>query len=71
MRAGLSARPLIVTTPARSPVLPDIPTAAEAGIPAFVVTNWFGFAVSKATPPDAIKTLHDDVARASGIKIDP
>ena len=65
---GGKVRPLIVTTPTRSPVLPDIPTAAEAGIPTFVVTNWFGFAVPKGTPGDAIRVLHDDVMRAVAAK---
>ena len=65
---GGKVRPLIVTTPTRSPVLPDIPTAAEAGLPAFVVTNWFGFAVPKGTPAEAIKTLHDDVMHAVAAK---
>ena len=57
-------RPLLVTTAARSPALPDVPTVAQAGIADFVVTNWFGFAVPKGTSKEAIDTLHDDVLRA-------
>lgn len=61
---GGKVRPLVVTTASRSPALPEIPTTVEVGIPAFVATNWFGFAVPKGTPQQAISTLHADVLRA-------
>jgi tripartite-type tricarboxylate transporter receptor subunit TctC len=35
-------RAIAVTTPARLPELPDVPTTAEAGLPDFVVTSWVG-----------------------------
>jgi tripartite-type tricarboxylate transporter receptor subunit TctC len=37
-----SVRAIAVTTAARLPVLPDVPTTAEAGLPDFVVTSWVG-----------------------------
>ena len=61
---GGKVRALVVTTAARSPILPEVPTVAEAGIPEFVVTNWFGFAVPKGTPKEFIETFHADVIRA-------
>ena len=61
---GGKVRPLLVTTSARSPTLPEVPTAVEVGMTDFVVTNWFGFAVPKGTPKDVINTLHDEVMRA-------
>ena len=61
---GGKVRPLLVTTSARSPTLPEVPTAVEVGMTDFVVTNWFGFAVPKGTPKDLINTLHDEVMRA-------
>jgi len=57
-------RPLLVTTATRSAALPDVPTVIELGLPNFVVTNWFGFAVPKGTPQDMIDKLHTDVMRA-------
>jgi tripartite-type tricarboxylate transporter receptor subunit TctC len=61
---GGKARPLAVTTAQRSAAFPTVPTAVEAGVGAYVVTNWFGFAVPKGTPKEAINTLRDDVVRA-------
>ena len=57
-------RPLLVTTPKRSPVLPDVPAVTEVGLANFVVTNWFGFAVPKGTPKAMMDSLHQDVMRA-------
>ena len=36
----------------RSPQLPDVPTAAEAGMPSLNMTNWYGVLVPSATPPE-------------------
>jgi len=60
---GGKALPLAVSTAARSPAFPDVPTASEAGV-RYVVTNWFGFAVPKGTPKAAMDALRDDVVRA-------
>jgi tripartite-type tricarboxylate transporter receptor subunit TctC len=61
---GGKARALAVSTAQRSPALAGVPTATEAGVP-YVVTNWFGFAVPKGTPAAFMKTLRDDVVRAT------
>jgi tripartite-type tricarboxylate transporter receptor subunit TctC len=61
---GGKARALAVSTAQRSPALPAVPTATEGGV-SYVVTNWFGFAVPKGTPAAFIRTLRDDVARAT------
>ncbi len=57
-------RPLLVTTATRSPALPEVPTVIEVGLPNFVVTNWFGFAVPAGTSQQSIEQLHTDVMRA-------
>ena len=57
-------RALAVTTAQRSAALPNVPTAVEAGVPQYVTTNWFGWAVPKGTPAAFIATLHEDVLRA-------
>jgi tripartite-type tricarboxylate transporter receptor subunit TctC len=50
-------RPLAVTLPARSANLPDVPTAAEAGLPDFVVTSMFGLLAPAKTPPAIVAKL--------------
>lgn len=62
IRAGKAA-PLAVSSAARSPVLPDVPTATESGVD-YVVFNWFGWAAPKGTPRPAIDALRDEVVRA-------
>lgn len=44
-------RALAVTTTARLPVLPDIPTIAESGFPGYQATTWFGVAAPRGLPP--------------------
>jgi tripartite-type tricarboxylate transporter receptor subunit TctC len=61
---GNKAKALAVSTAQRSPALPGVPTSTEAGV-GYVVTNWFGFAVPKGTPAAFIRTLRDDVVRAT------
>src|SRR5580700_10389435 len=46
----------------RSPILPDLPTVAEAGVPGYVATNWWGIVAPAGTPQPIIDKLHDTVA---------
>jgi len=46
----------------RSPVLPDVPTVAEAGVPGYEATNWWGFLAPAGTPPAIVERLHQEVA---------
>ncbi len=46
----------------RSPVLPNVPTVAESGVPGYDFTNWFGFVAPAQTPKDIIAKLHQDIA---------
>lgn len=59
-------RPIAVTSAARVPTLPDIPTLKEAGYPDYEVTAWFGLFAPAGTPPGAIARLHDATAQALG-----
>jgi tripartite-type tricarboxylate transporter receptor subunit TctC len=43
---------------ARSPILPDIPTIAEAGVPGFEFSQWVGFMAPKDTPAPIVDTLN-------------
>lgn len=51
------ARPLVVTGPARSDAMPDVPTMAEAGVPGVEVENWYALLAPAATPRDRIARL--------------
>ena len=46
-----------VTGDRRSPMLPDVPTTAEAGLPQFNLTVWFGLSAPKGTPRPIIEKL--------------
>lgn len=61
---GGKARALAVSTAQRSAAFPGVPTAAESGVPDYVVTNWFGFAFPKGTPRETVDALQRDVQRA-------
>lgn len=52
---------LAVTTKERTPLLPDAPTMAEAGVPDFDIYTWFGLMVPQKTPDEAVKTLNDAI----------
>ena len=62
VRAG-RLKLLGVTTPKRSPFMPDVPTIAEAGVPGFENTVWSGVVVSAATPKTVISALHEPLSR--------
>src|SRR5713226_7219480 len=49
-----SVRALAVTTKERVPLVPDIPTIAESGVPGFDVSSWFGFFLPAQTSPEII-----------------
>jgi tripartite-type tricarboxylate transporter receptor subunit TctC len=46
-----------ITSKKRVPALPDVPTSAEAGLPAFDVTTWYGLYAPRGTPKPVIATL--------------
>ena len=60
---GGKIRPLAITSAARHPSWPDVPTMAESGIPDGDITIWMGLFVPAATPPAIVKKLRDEVAR--------
>jgi tripartite-type tricarboxylate transporter receptor subunit TctC len=63
VRAG-AVRALAVTTKERVPVVPDLPTIAEAGVPGFDVSSWFGFFVPVKTPQEITAKLNADTNAA-------
>ena len=57
-----SLRALATGGEQRSPILPDLPTIAEAGVPGYVATNWWGIVAPAGTPAPIVAKLHDAVA---------
>jgi tripartite-type tricarboxylate transporter receptor subunit TctC len=56
-------RALALVAPQRSPVLPDVPTATEAGLPQFDVTTWYGILAPSGTPRPVVMRLNTELAR--------
>lgn len=57
-------RALAVTTTQRSHVLPNVPTAAEAGFPGFDVSVWYGIFAAAGTPPAIVQKLNAEFVKA-------
>lgn len=55
---------LAVAGPQRVAELPEVPTAAQAGLPGFVISNWHGMVAPAATPPALLARLQQAVAEA-------
>src|SRR5690606_39251776 len=57
-------RALAVTSAKRSPSLPDVPTVAEAGVPGYEASSWFGLVAPADTPKSIIDKTQQAVAEA-------
>lgn len=57
-------RVLGVSTPKRSPAMPDIPTIAEAGLPGYGYAAWNGIVAPAGTPPAVVRRLYAEFAKA-------
>jgi tripartite-type tricarboxylate transporter receptor subunit TctC len=62
IRAG-RLRPLGITSSARSPIVPDIPTVAEAGLPGYESVQWYGMLAPARTPKEIVTRLHAEATR--------
>ncbi|VTU29401.1 Argininosuccinate lyase [Variovorax sp. RA8] len=54
-------RPLAIAAAKRSPLMPDVPTAAEAGLPGYEASSWHGFVTPAGTPQPVIDKLNRDL----------
>src|SRR3954471_11110228 len=61
VRSG-QVRGLAQSAAERSPLAPEIPTFAEAGVPGFNVSSWYGLFVAAKTPREIVAKMHDSVA---------
>jgi len=58
-------RALAITSPERSPLMPDIPGMREAGLPAMSLSFWYGIFVPAGTPPEIVRRIYDATAAAA------
>jgi tripartite-type tricarboxylate transporter receptor subunit TctC len=63
IKAG-KLRPLAVTSPSRSPVIPNVPTLSESGFTDFKVTTWYAVWAIKGTPKEIVDRMHQEIAKA-------
>jgi len=61
---GGKLRPLAITNSNRFPLMPELPTVAEAGIPGYAVNNWCGVFVAAGTPGDVVTRLNTELVRS-------
>lgn len=59
-------RAIAVTSPSRLPMLPDVPTVAEQGMPTLGISNWFALMGPARMPPDVVSTLAHALSEALG-----
>jgi tripartite-type tricarboxylate transporter receptor subunit TctC len=62
--AAGTLRGLAIAAPKRSPAIPDVPTSAEAGLPGYEISTWYGVFARKGTPPEAIERMTKEVKAA-------
>ena len=55
---------LAVTSRERTPLVPGVPGMAEAGLPDYEISFWYGFFVPTGTPPEAVRKLFDATSQA-------
>lgn len=57
-------KPIMVTSPKRSSVMPNVPTAIESGYPKFVTESWYGVWAPKGAPADRVQLLNKAINEA-------
>jgi tripartite-type tricarboxylate transporter receptor subunit TctC len=62
LEAG-KVKALAVSSAKRSPVLPNVPTLAEAGVPGYEAVIWLGLMAPRGTPPAIVAKLNAEVSR--------
>ena len=53
---------LVLSSAERSPLLPNVPSATEAGLPGFVASGWFGIVLPKGAAPELVEKLGSAIA---------
>ena len=60
-------RALAISSVHRSPLVPDLPTIAEAGVPGYEMVGWNGIFVAKGTSPEIVARLAGELAKVLGL----
>ena len=63
IRAG-RLKAIAVSGAKRSPAAPEVPTVAEAGVPGYEATGWYGVLAPGGTPQTVVNRLHTEIAKA-------
>jgi tripartite-type tricarboxylate transporter receptor subunit TctC len=61
LRSG-KLKALGVGSTKRNPLIPDVPTVAESGVPSYAAANWFGIVAPAGTPPAILARLHKEIS---------
>ena len=61
---GGRIKALMMAGAQRNPAFPDVPSAAELGMPDYTVTTWYGLWTPKGTPPDVQARIVEEVRKA-------
>ncbi len=64
MSEGGKLKLLAVASPQRMPLMPDVPTVNEAGVPGFEMASWFGLLAPAKTPKEIVERLSKEVQKA-------
>ena len=62
---GGRIKALMVSGPKRNPAFPDVPSAAEVGLPDYTVTTWYGMWAPKGTPADVQGRIVEELRKAA------
>jgi tripartite-type tricarboxylate transporter receptor subunit TctC len=63
---GGRLRAIAVAAEKRAPGFADLPTAAEAGVPGYNVSTWYGIFTPKGTPRDIVTAFQNEMRKALG-----
>ena len=61
--AAKKLRALATTGEQRSPVMPDLPTVAESGVPGYAAGSWYGYVAPARTPLPLLRRLSDEIVQ--------
>jgi tripartite-type tricarboxylate transporter receptor subunit TctC len=63
IKSGL-IKPIAVAARQRAAAFPNVPTTAEAGLPSYQVSTWYGLWAPKGTPPEVVQRMQDEMRKA-------